>query len=72
MKRSIKQSNSVNPRQDTAVQDFSVEWLTDDNVGLISTLLRDTKKGENARAVGLNGLVCLLQFKITRRIECIN
>ncbi|PRM09978.1 Protease 4 [Haemophilus influenzae] len=40
-----KAEQLVNQRQDTAVQDFSVEWFTDDNVSLISTLLRDTKKG---------------------------
>ena len=39
-----KAEQLVNQRQDTAVQDFSVEWFTDDNVSLISTLLRDTKK----------------------------
>ena len=43
-----KAEQLVNQRQDTAVQDFSVEWFTDDNVSLISTLLRDTKKGRKS------------------------
>lgn len=46
-----KAEQLVNQRQDTAVQDFSVEWFTDDNVSLISTLLRDTKKGTQEQLV---------------------
>ena len=51
-----KAEQLVNQRQDTAVQDFSVEWFTDDNVSLISTLLRDTKKGAQEQLVKWLGL----------------
>lgn len=51
----------VNQRQDTAVQDFSVEWFTDDNVSLISTLLRDTKKGTQEQLVKWLGLPAPIQ-----------
>lgn len=51
-----KAEQLVNQRQDTAVQDFSVEWFTDDNVSLISALLRDTKKGAQEQLVKWLGL----------------
>ncbi|HHF5941683.1 TPA: signal peptide peptidase SppA [Haemophilus influenzae] len=56
-----KAEQLVNQRQDTAVQDFSVEWFTDDNVGLISTLLRDTKKGAQEQLVKWLGLPAPIQ-----------
>lgn len=51
-----KAEQLVNQRQDTAVQDFSVEWFTDDKVSLISTLLRDTKKRTQEQLVKWLGL----------------
>ena len=56
-----KAEQLVNQRQDTAVQDFSVEWFTDDNVSLISTLLRDTKKGTQEQLVKWLGLPAPIQ-----------
>ena len=56
-----KAEQLVNQRQDTAVQDFSVEWFTDDNVSLISTLLRDTKKGAQEQLVKWLGLPAPIQ-----------
>ena len=56
-----KAEQLVNQRQDTAVQDFSVEWFTDDNVSLISTLLRDTKKGTQEQLVKWLGLPASIQ-----------
>lgn len=56
-----KAEQLVNQRQDTAVQDFSVEWFTDDNVSLISTLLRDTKKGAQEQLVKWLGLPATIQ-----------
>ena len=56
-----KAEQLVNQRQDTAVQDFSVEWFTDDNVSLISTLLRDTKKGAQEQLVKWLGLPTPIQ-----------
>ena len=56
-----KAEQLVNQRQDTAVQDFSVEWFTDDNVSLISTLLRDTKKGTQEKLVKWLGLPAPIQ-----------
>ena len=56
-----KAEQLVNQRQDTAVQDFSVEWFTDDNVSLISTLLRDTKKGTQKQLVKWLGLPAPIQ-----------
>ncbi|WP_233759583.1 signal peptide peptidase SppA [Haemophilus influenzae] len=56
-----KAEQLVNQRQDTAVQDFSVEWFTGDNVGLISTLLRDTKKGAQEQLVKWLGLPAPIQ-----------
>ena len=56
-----KAEQLVNQRQDTAVQDFSVEWFTDDNVSLISTLLRDTKKGTQEQLVKWLGLPATIQ-----------
>ncbi|HHF4862398.1 TPA: signal peptide peptidase SppA [Haemophilus influenzae] len=56
-----KAEQLVNQRQDTAVQDFSVEWFTDDNVSLISTLLRDTKKGAQEQLAKWLGLPAPIQ-----------
>lgn len=56
-----KAEQLVNQRQDTAVQDFSVEWFTDDNVSLISTLLSDTKKGAQEQLVKWLGLPAPIQ-----------
>ena len=56
-----KAEQLVNQRQDTALQDFSVEWFTDDNVSLISTLLRDTKKGTQEQLVKWLGLPAPIQ-----------
>lgn len=56
-----KAEQLVNQRQDTAVQDFSVEWFTDDNVSLISILLRDTKKGAKEQLVKWLGLSAPIQ-----------
>lgn len=56
-----KAEQLVNQRQDTAVQDFSVEWFTDDNLSLISTLLRDTKKGTQEQLVKWLGLPAPIQ-----------
>ena len=56
-----KAEQLVNQRQDTAVQDFSVEWFTDDNLSLISTLLRDTKKGTQEQLVKWLGLPASIQ-----------
>ncbi|MCK9109558.1 signal peptide peptidase SppA [Haemophilus influenzae] len=56
-----KAEQLVNQRQDTAVQDFSVEWFTDDNVSLISTLLHDTKKGAKEQLVKWLGLPAPIQ-----------
>ncbi|EGT81141.1 signal peptide peptidase SppA [Haemophilus quentini] len=56
-----KAEQLVNQRQDTAVQDFSVEWFTDDNVSLISTLLRDTKKGAQDQLVKWLGVPAPIQ-----------
>ena len=56
-----KAEQLVNQRQDTAVQDFSVEWFTDDNVSLISTLLRDTKKGTQEQLIKWLGLPAPIQ-----------
>ncbi|PRJ58751.1 signal peptide peptidase SppA [Haemophilus influenzae] len=56
-----KAEQLVNQRQDTAVQDFNVEWFTDDNVSLISTLLRDTKKGTQEQLVKWLGLPAPIQ-----------
>lgn len=56
-----KAEQLVNQRQDTAVQDFSVEWFTDDNVSLISTLLCDTKKGAKEQLVKWLGLPAPIQ-----------
>ena len=56
-----KAEQLVNQRQDTAVQDFSVEWFTDDNVSLINTLLRDTKKGTQEQLVKWLGLPAPIQ-----------
>ncbi|HHF1770644.1 TPA: signal peptide peptidase SppA [Haemophilus influenzae] len=56
-----KAEQLVNQRQDTAVQDFSVEWFTDDNVSLISSLLRDTKKGAQEQLVKWLGLPAPIQ-----------
>ena len=56
-----KAEQLVNQRQDTAVQDFSVEWFTDDNISLISTLLRDTKKGTQEQLIKWLGLPAPIQ-----------
>ena len=56
-----KAEQLVNQRQDTAVQDFSVEWFTDDNVSLISTLLLGTKKGTQEQLVKWLGLPAPIQ-----------
>lgn len=56
-----KAEQLVNQRQDTAIQDFSVEWFTDDNVSLISTLLHDTKKGAKEQLVKWLGLPAPIQ-----------
>ncbi len=56
-----KAEQLVNQRQDTAVQDFSVEWFTDDNVSLISALLHDTKKGAKEQLVKWLGLPAPIQ-----------
>lgn len=56
-----KAEQLVNQRQDTAVQDFSVEWFTDDNLSLISALLRDTKKGTQEQLVKWLGLPAPIQ-----------
>lgn len=56
-----KAEEIVNQRQDTAVENFGVEWFVEEDNSLLGTLLRDTKKGAQLSLTNWLGLPAPVQ-----------